>query len=602
MQTKPNLSPTAAGLRRRAEARLREQHPEGGPARTDADTQRLVHELQVHQIELEMQNNELEHARDEVEAELEKYSDLYDFAPVGYLTLDREGAIREANLAAASLLGLERARLLKRQLGLLVSPDSLPEFEGFLKKVFASKTRAFCEITLRKEGNHPVEVRLEAAVAASGRECRVAVMDLTERKRAEADRLVLSKLESTGILAGGIAHDFNNLLTTILLNLDLAQTLLPPGQDLARRLEEAKQSAVLARGLSQQLITFAKGGAPLRRLTSLSGVIRDSVRPALSGCRVGCRFFLAEDLWPAEVDAGQIGQVIRNMVLNAREATPPGGMVSIRAENVVLESQEIPALPPGQYVRVSIADRGGGIAKEVLPKIFDPYFTTKQRGDQQGLGLGLTICHTVIHKHGGAITVESEVGVGTTFHIHLPASRKRLGEEKSLLPPELARPGKILVMDDEPGLRRVIGLLLERMGHAVELVEDGERAIEVYGQAKGQGRPFDVVILDLTNRSGVGGLEAIQALLTMDPGVKAIVMSGYAADPVVVEPERYGFKGVLTKPFDSDKLQETLSSVMGGPQEAAHLPGDPDPRSGAIGGVAIGRLESRPSDRSLVER
>ena len=399
---------------------------------TEADTQRLVHELQVHQIELEMQNEELQQARDEMEAGLEKYSDLYDFAPVGYLTLDREGTIREANLTSASLLGIERSRLVKRRFGLFVSAADLPAFNAFLTKVFESKAREFCEVTLLKEGKPPVEVRIEAAVAASGRECRAVLTDITEHKRAEEDRLILNKLESTGILAGGIAHDFNNLLTVILLNLELAQTLIPPGEELAHRLEEAKKAALTARGLTQQLITFAKGGAPVRKPTRLSGVIQESVRPALSGSRVRCEFSLAEDLWLAEVDAGQIGQVIRNLVLNAREAMPEGGVVSVRAENVVLGSHENPSLPPGDYVRVSIADQGGGIAKEVLPKIFDPYFSTKQRGDQKGMGLGLTICHTVIQKHGGAIAVESELGVGTTFHLHLPASRKLLAEGEGI--------------------------------------------------------------------------------------------------------------------------------------------------------------------------
>ena len=236
MQTKAEPPPDAAELRRRAEERLREQHPETGQARTEADTQRLVHELQVHQIELEMQNEELQQARDEMEAGLEKYSDLYDFAPVGYLTLDREGTIREANLTSASLLGIERSRLVKRRFGLCVSAADRPAFNAFLTRVFESQARESCEVTLLKEGKPPVEVRIEAAVAASGRECRAVLEDITERKRAEEDRLILNKLESTGILAGGIAHDFNNLLTVILLNLELAQALTPPGEELAHHL------------------------------------------------------------------------------------------------------------------------------------------------------------------------------------------------------------------------------------------------------------------------------------------------------------------------------------------------------------------------------
>ncbi len=423
MQKKPKLSPAAAALRRRAEEHLREQRPETGPAPTEADTQRLVHELQVHQIELEMQNEELQQARNEMEAWLEKYSDLYDFAPVGYLTLDREGTIVEANLTSAALLGNERSRLVKRRFGLWVSAADLPAFNAFLTRVFESTAREFCEVTLLREAKPAVEVRIEAAVAASGRECRAALMDITERKRAEEDRLILSKLESTGILAGGIAHDFNNLLMGILLNLELAQTLTPPGEELAHLLEQANEAALMARDLTRQLITFADGGAPIRKPTRLSGVIQESARLALLGSPVRCDFSLADDLRPAEVDAGQIGQVIRNLVLNAREAMSQGGVISIRAENVVLGPHQNPSLPPGDYVRVSIADRGVGMSKEVLARIFDPYFSMKQRGNQKGMGLGLTICHTLIQKHGGAIAVESEAGVGTTFHIHLPASR-----------------------------------------------------------------------------------------------------------------------------------------------------------------------------------
>jgi PAS domain S-box-containing protein len=562
MQKRPNLPPSAAELRHRAEERLREKHPEPCQARTDADTQRLVHELQVHQLELEMQNEELQKARHEMEAGLEKYNDLYDFASVGFLTLDREGTIREANLTSASLLGIERSRLVKRRFGFCVSPPDLPAFNAFLTRVFESKAREFCEVSLLKEGKPPVVVRIEAAVAASGQECRAVLDDITEHKRAEEDRLILNKLESTGILAAGIAHDFNNLLTMILLNLELAETLIPPGEDSAHHLEQAKQAVLMASGLTQQLLTFARGGAPVRKPTHMAGLIEASVRLAVGGSPVRCDFSLAEDLWPVEVDAGQIGQVIRNLVLNAREAKPEGGLISVRAENVVLGPQEDPSLPPGDYVRMSFTDRGGGISKEVLPKIFDPYFSTKQRGTQKGMGLGLTICHTIIQKHGGAITVESEPGAGTTFRLYLPASRKLVQKEMESVPAGALRHGRILVMDDEEVVRKLIRRLLQQMGHEVELVEDGHRAVEAYGSAKGQGHPFDAVILALAVRGGFGGMAAILALLKVDPAVKAIVMSGYTNDPAVLEPERHGFKGVLTKPFDRHSLRKVLARVL----------------------------------------
>jgi len=559
---KLDISPGAAELRRCAEKRLAKQHPELRPPQTETDSRRLLHELEVHQIELEMQNAMLRESGDRMETLLEKYTELYDFAPVGFLTLDGEGAIQEANLTAAGLLGIERSRLIKRRLGLCMATADRPAFAAFLTRVFESQVREFCEVTLLTEGRPPVKARIEAAVAAAGQECRAVLEDITAHKRAERDRLILNKLEATGILAGGIAHDFNNLLTVILLHIDLAQMQTPPNEELAGHLKLVEKAVGMARSLTHQLITFAEGGAPIRKPTSLSGVVQASAQAAVSGSRIRCELSLADDLWSGVVDAEQIGQVIRNVVLNAREAMPAGGVVSVRAENRVLASPGQATLPPGDYVRVSIADQGGGIAEDVLPKIFDPYFSTKQRGDQKGMGLGLTICHAIIQKHGGEISVASTTGAGTTFHIHLPASRKAVGKKPASLPEALPRPARILVMDDEEAVRQVIGMALTRMGYEVELVEDGQLAVEVYQGAKGQKRRFDAVLLDLTVRGGVGGQEAIQALLKIDRAVKAIVMSGYANDPVLMDPARYGFKAAVTKPFDRGELRAVLARVL----------------------------------------
>jgi CheY-like chemotaxis protein len=264
----------------------------------------------------------------------------------------------------------------------------------------------------------------------------------------------------------------------------------------------------------------------------------------------------------AEVDASQIGQVIRGVVLNAREAMPHGGVVSVRAENVAVSVPERSSLPTGEYVRVSIADQGTGIAKDVLPKIFDPYFSTKHRGDQKGMGLGLTICHSVVQKHGGAIAVKSEIGVGSTFDIYLPAARNVRAEQPTKALEFSPVRGRILVMDDEEAVRKVLNLTLKGMGHSVELAEDGQAAIEAYMKAKSLGRRFDVVIMDLTVREGMGGQEAIQALLKLDPDVKAIAISGYVDSPVILEPERHGFKGAMPKPFDLDTLRRTLCHII----------------------------------------
>jgi nitrogen-specific signal transduction histidine kinase/CheY-like chemotaxis protein len=387
--------------------------------------------------------------------------------------------------------------------------------------------------------------------------------DITELKRAEADRLILNKLESTGILAGGIAHDFNNLLTAILLNLELAQMLAPPGGELERYLEEARKSGRLARSLTAQLVTFSGGGTPIRRAMLLSGLIQEAVRLALSDSMIRSEFSLAKDLSLAEVDEAQIGQVIRGIALNAREAMPEGGVLRVRAVNVLRSASDHPSLPAGDYVQVSFEDQGPGIPSDLLPKIFDPYFSTKQRGSRKGMGLGLTICHSIIRKHAGAITVESAMGVGTSVIILLPAARMLSYGAKA--PPRATIPPRqrLLIMTDEEAIRQAVGQTLSGMGHTVVWAQNGQTAIEKYKTTQQMDAQFEVVILALTVREGMGGLETLQALLQLDPGVKAIAMNGNVRDPELLEPGRHGFKAVLTKPFEAGKLREILARVLG---------------------------------------
>ena len=522
----------------------------------------MLHELEVHQIELEMQNEELREARDKMEALLEKYTDLYDFAPVGYLTLDPAGSIREANLTASKMLKTTRSTLIGRRFAQFIIAADVPAFDIFRQKLFADKLRHSGEVTLMVAGGTPLPVQLEGITFEAGQACRITLTDITALKQAEAGRLILNKLESTGILAGGIAHDFNNLLTVMLLNIEMAQLANPVAGEQDGYLEEAKKSGFLARDLTAQLVTFSDGGAPIRRPIILAELIKKSSQPALSSFSVRCNFFLAEDLALVEVDAGQIGQVIRNVVLNACEATPPNGSIAVRAQNVSLSAEEQAPLPAGEYVRMSITDPGPGISKEVLPKIFDPYFSTKQRGTQKGMGLGLTICHSVLQKHKGAITVESAVGTGTTFHIYLPVGRK-LARATGSKPACAFRAGKVLVMDDEEALREAVAFTLSHLGHTVELAKNGEQAIELCQNAKRLNRRFDLVILDLVVNEGMGGQATIQALLLIDPHVKAIVMSGNVLDPVMLQPERHGFQGALAKPFNGQILQDFVSGVMG---------------------------------------
>jgi CheY-like chemotaxis protein len=350
----------------------------------------------------------------------------------------------------------------------------------------------------------------------------------------------------------------------MLMNLEMAQSNHSSAQDVSVSLLEAKHAVLAAKVLTQQLITFSRGGAAVRQPADLAALLRESVPLALSGSNVGSEIWLAADLWRVDVDVGQLGQVIRNLVLNAREAMPSGGVVSLRAENVVLSPGIGPALPPGEYVQIRVADQGCGIPPEVLPKIFDPYFSTKLRGTQKGMGLGLTICHSVVQKHTGAITVESTPATGTTFHVFLPASRQPFTESRLARPEPGRRQGKILVMDDEQVVRTNLGRVLKQMGYETELAADGATAVELYAKARQGGRCFDAAILDLTVRGAMGGREAVRALRELDPAVRAVVMSGHSDDEVMQEYSQHGFKGALTKPFDREALLDVLARVLGG--------------------------------------
>ncbi len=388
--------------------------------------------------------------------------------------------------------------------------------------------------------------------------------DLTGRKQAEEDRLILGKLESTGVLAGGIAHDFNNLLTAILLNLELAQLGGAVTGKAGERIQAAHKAALSAQGLTQQLITFAHGDTSVARVTDLTTLLQESIPLVLTGSTVRGETAIAPGLWPAEVDAGQIGQVVRNLVLNAREAMPAGGVVTLRAANVVLHGNEGTSLSAGDYVDISVTDQGEGIAAEVIPKIFDPYFSTKQRGPQRGMGLGLTICHSIVQKHRGTITVESAPGRGTTFHVYLPAALH--AAPRDLQTPAAAvvgvRPARILIMDDEPAIRESVVQTLQQLGHTVEAVADGQTAVARYAAARAAGEAFDVVFLDLTVPGGMGGQEAITVLRQADPAVRAVVMSGYTNNEVLHDSARYGFAAALKKPFDLSALREVLGKVL----------------------------------------
>ncbi len=382
--------------------------------------------------------------------------------------------------------------------------------------------------------------------------------DVTEKKRMEEEIQKASTLESIGILAGGIAHDFNNILTAILGNISLVRQEYLPGTA-AARLAEAEKASVRARSLTQQLLTFSKGGAPIRNPASAGELIRETAGFALRGSNVRCEFDIPPDLWSVIVDEGQVSQVIGNVIINADQAMPGGGIVEVRAENVAVGPGQEPPLKAGDYVRIAIRDQGVGIPPENLPRIFNPFFTTREKGT----GLGLTTAYSIIKRHEGTIRVESQVGAGTTISIYLPASRKEPLRKNGDGPPLPGR-GKVLVMDDEEAVRDVALDILGTMGYEGTAVKDGAEALAEYRAARDSGRPFDVVIMDLTVPGGMGGRETVGKLLEIDPAAKVVVSSGYSNDPIMSDYRRYGFRGVIAKPYRIRDLGEVLGAVVPG--------------------------------------
>ena len=385
--------------------------------------------------------------------------------------------------------------------------------------------------------------------------------DVTERMRSEEERRKNEKLESLGVAAGGIAHDFNNLLTAILGNVSIALMHGKTGDAITDRLVAAKKASLRAQELAQQLLTFAKGGAPIKKTASIAQLVHDTVDFSLRGSNVRCEFTIPDDLWPAEVDPGQISQVIQNLAINADQAMPAGGTLRVECGNVELTAEHARLrLKPGRYLRITVRDEGIGIPEDNLKKIFDPYFTTKPKGS----GLGLATTYSIIKNHGGIVDVLSQPGEGTTFYIFLPASDKPVvtveaAEAEVPLP---VHGGRILVLDDEDAICALVTCALEPLGYAVTEAYDSLMAIKLYEDAIKAGKRFDLVISDLTIPGGMGGLEALKRLREIDPDVKAIVSSGYAMDPIMSDFRKHGFCGMIAKPYEIDALGRAVAIAM----------------------------------------
>jgi len=422
-----------------------------------------------------------------------------------------------------------------------------------------------------------VRGRGELVADESGRPSKIigTVQDITEQRKAESDRMELErqmlniqKLESLGILAGGIAHDFNNLLTGILGNLSMMRMGLHVTHELNERITRCEKAVQQATGLTCQLLTFSRGGDPVKKLVDPRRIIRDASSFSLHGSNVAVKMNISDDLWPIEADEGQIGQVFHNLLINADQAMPQGGTVRVEASNCRIRKGESSSLQPGDYVQVSVIDQGTGITPENMDKIFDPYFTTKETGT----GLGLTALHSIVRKHGGQVLVSSRVGAGSVFRVYLPALSDHVtgGNETEIAAPCSADKGEgfIMVMDDEETIRDLAQEMLSLLGYGVKTCSCGEELLEQYEYCLGNGKRPEAVVMDLTIPGKMGGLEAATAIQALDPEARLIVSSGYSNDPVMANYRRYGFCEAIVKPFRMDELEGSMQRALDGRPES----------------------------------
>lgn len=520
----------------------------------------LMHR-ELHLLNEQLENRVVERT-EQLQASEANFRALADNANDGILiTAGSGGDTVYANRRIAEMTGWSVEELLKKNMRDYIAPDTFPdEIKLYSQILEGMPCPNHCEVTISQKNGAaiPVEMTISRTLWHGQPAVITSVRDITERKKRDEEFIRACKLKSLSTLAGGIAHDFNNLLTGILGNASIAKTFVNPGDNLHKIMTDLENTSLRAKDLTQQLLTFAKGGAPVKKTVSIAKLLRDSATLVLSGSNVKCDFAIANDLWPAEVDEGQIAQVIHNLIINARQAMPDGGTIQVSAENFALSAENNPFIKNGKYVKITVKDTGVGIQEEHLPKIFDPYFTTKEEGS----GLGLATAYSIIKNHAGYIMAESAAGVGTTFYIHLPASKKEIGRVEAVEEKLVSGKEKILVMDDDDIIRDVAGKMLTKLGYEVDFARDGSEAIELYKKSKNSGRPFDVVIIDLTIPGGMGGRETMQKLLEIDPHVKAIVSSGYSDDAVMSNYTNYNFKGVIAKPYRIEELSKTVHSVL----------------------------------------
>ncbi|GAB4344825.1 MAG: hypothetical protein Kow0089_21580 [Desulfobulbaceae bacterium] len=505
---------------------------------------------------------ELARANQVLAASEKKFRGLFEEALDMIHFVDERGRIKDANPAELRTLGWSLEEIRELDIADLIDPSCYAECRKTLSRVFAGEVvRGYQTIMVARDGRL-LEVEINAVPVMDDSRvvgAMAVIRDISDRRQAEEQLLKMRKMESIGVLAGGIAHDFNNILAAIMGNINLAQLHLDRDSKPHSLLVEAEKASLRARGLTGQLLTFSRGGEPVREVASLVDVIRDSAEFILRGTNVRTSYEFPDDLWPVAIDRGQISQVIQNLVINARQVMPGGGEVRISCENVVHDQPHMLPLAPGNYVRLTISDTGPGIPLSCIDRVFDPYFTTREQGN----GLGLAVTHSIIAKHQGHIEAGSREGEGAVFTIHLPAadgSRPLRKEDGAKEPPR--GEGKVLVMDDEEMVRTVAAGMLSEAGFDVLLARDGEEAIACVERQDRAGDPVRAVLLDLTVPGGMGGREAAAVLSRKHPGLPLIVTSGYSNDPVMARYREYGFCRAIVKPFRFDELAQAVIEAL----------------------------------------
>jgi len=480
------------------------------------------------------------------------------------IVVHSEGIIDYINQAGVKMFNAKNVdKLIGKPLSDLVHPDFEEIAEKRVQKIYEEKKEVGLmeQKMIRLDGTEfDVEVMGAPIIFRGKSSGQSIVRDITEKKKMEIELQKAQKLESVGLLAGGIAHDFNNILTAILGNISLGKLYSDEGSNINSVLGEAEKATLQAKDLTHQLLTFSKGGAPVKETASICDIIKDSASFVLRGSRINCEYKCPPDIWSVEVDTAQISQVVQNLIINAEQAMPDGKKIKVNMENITLQKNLPHGLKPGMFVKIIIADEGIGIPEEHIDKIFDPYFTTKQKGS----GLGLATSYSIIKRHDGQIQVKSKIGKGTNVEIFIPASNNQVYPTHQQDDIIENGDGRILVMDDEEMVRDLSIQFLTHLGYDVEAVPDGESAVDSYRLAIRKKRPFKLVIMDLTIPGGMGGKEAIHKLKEIDPHVKAIVSSGYSNDPVLANFRRFGFEAVLAKPYKIETLSSTIADVING--------------------------------------